>query len=553
MYWNKMIGTQVHTEEDENDTEYHYYLDLVEGTHYDLMNMSIDMSIPRNFHEAMCHPNEKWQGATDKERSKFENNFLLSYVPYKGQKLQRFQWIFGRKEDSTEKSRLVLLGNRMVPGKDFDASKTYCGNVSSSSMKIATAIAAKYLLIMRKGDLDGAYLIPEADPEYPLFAHTPEGWVNKPGMCTCINKNVYGAPRGGNIFGTHVEGIITGEEFVSCAFDPKFFWRWIDGLPVLLIIHSDDFIMFLRSVHMYVWDKLIKAMNDAGYGVHDRDGHDFVGVTVVNTEDGGYSLNQRQAIEKIIATNGQTGAEPERLPYPSVQVCPESLSLQDNLSNFPNLDPSVVADCKSYGYRRNVGAISYVMIYTVPTIMFILNVLSRYCNDPGPRHIFFMKHLVRFLNGIRYDELVYPPHNGPFDIETMTELLQLKYYVDSDHAGDRDKLRSQSCYICYLSDCIISWNSTRQQSLSTGSADSEIKAMNHTLKTDTISNVGLLNAIGFKQKPVVMYEDNMAAVFAARQPNMTKGLRHMELSEMYFKEKQQEGVIIVQRFLQKKI
>jgi hypothetical protein len=43
----------------------------------------------------------------------------------------------------------------------------------------------------------------------------------------------------------------------------------------------------------------------------------------------------------------------------------------------------------------------------------------------------------------------------------------------------------------------------------------------------------------------VLYEVNMAAVFAARQPNMTKGLRHMELSEMYFKEKQQEGVIIV--------
>ena len=171
--------------------------------------------------------------------------------------------------------------------------------------------------------------------------------------------------------------------------------------------------------------------------------------------------------------------------------------------------------------------------------MFILN------NCPGPRHVFFMKHLIRYMNGIRFDEIVYSPHEGPYDIETMTALLQIEYYVDSDHAGDKDKLRSQSCFISFLAGCIISWNSTRQNSLSTGSSDSEIKAINHTLKTDTISNIGLLNAIGFKKKPVIIYEDNMAAVFAARQPNMTKGLRHMELSEMYFKEKQEEGVIKV--------
>lgn len=149
------------------------------------------------------------------------------------------------------------------------------------------------------------------------------------------------------------------------------------------------------------------------------------------------------------------------------------------------------------------------------------------------------------MNGIRFDEIKYPPHTGPYDIGTMTELLQLKYYVDADHAGDKDKLRSQSCYICYLGGNLISWNSTRQNNLATGSADSEIRAINHTLKTSTIADVGLLNAIGFKQKPVVIYEDNMAAVFAARHPNMTKGLRHMEINEMYFKEKQEEGLIKV--------
>jgi hypothetical protein len=51
--------------------------------------------------------------------------------------------------------------------------------------------------------------------------------------------------------------------------------------------------------------------------------------------------------------------------------------------------------------------------------------------------------------------------------------------------------------------------------------------------------------MGFKQEPVKCFEDNMAAVFAAAQPNMTKGLKHLDLNEMYFKEKQAEGVIKV--------
>ena len=96
-----------------------------------------------------------------------------------------------------------------------------------------------------------------------------------------------------------------------------------------------------------------------------------------------------------------------------------------------------------------------------------------------------------------------------------------------------------------LSDGEISWCSTTQGSLSTATTESEIKAINLTLKVDAIGNFGLLNAMGFIQQPVNIHEDNMAAVFAAKQPNLTKGLRHLDLNEMFFKQKQQEGVIRV--------
>ena len=313
----------------------------------------------------------------------------------------------------------------------------------------------------------------------------------------------------------------------------------------ILFAHSDDFVMLGRDCQTE-WDLLLEALKKNGYEIENRDGHKFVGVQVNQTSDGGYTMNQKEAIEKVLEEVHMMGAEEERMPYPSVQQQPESLSKQDNLQNVQHcISPAEIKECKDFPYRSCVGGLLYIMIHTGIQIMFILNVLSRYCNDPGPRHIFFMKHLLAYMKGIRFDEIIFPSHAGPYDIETMTALLQVSFYVDSDLGGNKDSGRSQTCYIGFLADCMICWCSTTQGSLSTATTESEIKAINHTLKAETISNIGLLNAMGFLQKPVIIYEDNMAAVFAARQPNLTKGLRHLDLNEMFFKEKQAEEVIKV--------
>jgi hypothetical protein len=41
-------------------------------------------------------------------------------------------------------------------------------NVAASSIKIALVIAVKYKLVMRGGDLVGAYLVTQANPDFPV-------------------------------------------------------------------------------------------------------------------------------------------------------------------------------------------------------------------------------------------------------------------------------------------------------------------------------------------------------------------------------------------------
>jgi hypothetical protein len=58
------------------------------------------------------------------------------------------------------------------------------------------------------------------------------------------------------------------------------------------------------------------------------------------------------------------------------------------------------------------------MVHTMVTIMYALNVLSRYSNNPGPRHIQYIKHLVRF---VKYSKKI-----GSYSALVMqTEILRL--------------------------------------------------------------------------------------------------------------------------------
>ena len=121
-------------------------------------------------------------------------------------------------------------------------------------------------------------------------------------------------------------------------------------------------------------------------------------------------------ITEIIKEANLTGAKDERLPYPLDNAA---------LSKLDSATEEQKKECSKYPYRRIVGQLMYGMVHTMIGIMYALNVLSRYGNNPGPRHI-------EFLN-IRFK---FHTHDGPTDIKTMTEVLQLRFQCDADLRGN---------------------------------------------------------------------------------------------------------------------
>jgi hypothetical protein len=189
------------------------------------------------------------------------------------------------------------------------------------------------------------------------------------------------------------------------------------------------------------------------------------------------------------------------------------------------------------------------MVHTMVTVMYALNILSRYVNNRGTRHIEFLKHRLRYVKYSKANRLMFRNHNGPKDIDTMTELMQLRFQCDADLGSNLDKKHSQTSYLGYLAGNVICWCSTDQGSVSTSTAESEIKAVNHTIKAEVIAYRGILNMMGWKQSATVTEEDKSgcvaAAAAAAAVPHVTRCLRHLDLAEHYLKEKTTDGTCLV--------
>ena len=140
-------------------------------------------------------------------------------------------------------------------------------------------------------------------------------------------------------------------------------------------------------------------------------------------------MDQHRMIDDILKELNVTGSKGERLPYPMDMP---------KLSRIDNASVSELAECKKYPYRRAVGQLMYGIVHTMVTIMYALNVLPRYNNNPGPRHIKFLKYLVRFVKYSKKDRLIFRTTDGPTDIKTMTNILQLRFQCDADLARNED-------------------------------------------------------------------------------------------------------------------
>ena len=149
-------------------------------------------------------------------------------------------------------------------------------------------------------------------------------------------------------------------------------------------------------------------------------------------------------------------------------------------------------------YRNLVGALQY-LTFTRPNITYAVQVCL-YMHDPREPHLTADKRILRYLHDTVDLELF---------VARASTSHTLTVYTDADWAESPNTHRSTSGYVVFLGDCLISWSSKRQLTVSRSSAEVEYRVVaNGVAKAPWLRQL-LLELHQPLQHAMAVYCDNM--------------------------------------------
>ncbi|KNZ59572.1 hypothetical protein VP01_1700g3 [Puccinia sorghi] len=119
-------------------------------------------------------------------------------------------------------------------------------------------------------------------------------------------------------------------------------------------------------------------------------------------------------------------------------------------------------------YRSAIGLLNHIAQLTRPDISFAVSSLARFSVKPGMTHWHEVKKVWQYLKGTINLKLT-------LEIRKPSQLLEI--YSDASWGDDPQDRTSQSGYICFLFGSIISWNSSKQRSVTYSSTEAELNPL----------------------------------------------------------------------------
>lgn len=145
----------------------------------------------------------------------------------------------------------------------------------------------------------------------------------------------------------------------------------------------------------------------------------FLGVEVVQDEDGIF-INQKKYALETLEKFGMGDCNSVRNPMiPGNKLTKEG--------EGRSVDPTI--------FKQIVGSLRYLTA-TRPDLIYSVNMVSRYMENPRESHMLAVKRILRYVQGTSVLGIQYK----------RSDARELVGCVDSDYAGDEDDRRSTSGY-----------------------------------------------------------------------------------------------------------
>ena len=125
-------------------------------------------------------------------------------------------------------------------------------------------------------------------------------------------------------------------------------------------------------------------------------------------------------------------------------------------------------------------------------------------------------------------------------------IFTLKGYSDSDWAGDKENRKSVSGFVLFLCGALIMWRSKQQITVALSSAEAEFIAVGELAK-EIVFVVQILLSMGVAVKmPVIIFVDNMGAIFMSKNTTSNSRTRHMDVKWRFLNTMSDDGMVELQ-------
>ncbi|KAJ9552528.1 hypothetical protein OSB04_016573 [Centaurea solstitialis] len=166
---------------------------------------------------------------------------------------------------------------------------------------------------------------------------------------------------------------------------------------------------------------------------------------------------------------------------------------------------------KSIPYASAIGSIMYAMLCTRPDVTYSVSVTSRFQQNPGEPHWVAVKNIFKYLRRTKEMFLVF----GGSEDE-----ISVIGYSDANFQTDRDDFRSQSGYVFTLNGGVISWKSSKQDTIAYSTTEAEYIAASDATKEAIWLRIFIsdLRVVASISRPIDILCDNSGAVAQAKEP-----------------------------------
>ena len=272
-------------------------------------------------------------------------------------------------------------------------------------------------------------------------------------MCK-LQRSIYGLKQASRSWNLRFDEAVKEFGFMKNEDEPCVYKKVSGSAIVFLVLYVDDILLIgndiptLQSVKSLLGKCF--SMKDLGKAAY------ILGIKIYRDRSQWLlSLSQSGYIEKVLKRFSMQDSKRGFLPMShgiklSKSQCPTTKDERERMDSIP--------------YASAIGSIMYAMLCTRLDVSYALSMTSRFQSDPGECHWIAVKNILKYLRRTKDMFLIYGGQES--------ELI-ISGYTDAGFQSDLDDFRSQSSFVFCLNGGVVSWRSSKQDTVADSTTEFE--------------------------------------------------------------------------------